>query len=59
LRSVPFREPTTVYQWVSFAFVWVALVLFSVDLCRAEKSNRPEKETDAESTRSEPPADSA
>ena len=54
-----FGESTTVYQWVSFAFVWVALVLFSVDLCRAEKSNRPEKETDAESTRPEPPADSA
>ncbi|MBR4835285.1 MAG: EamA family transporter RarD [Thermoguttaceae bacterium] len=34
-----FREPTTAYQWVSFAFVWVALALFSVDLCRAEKTN--------------------
>ncbi len=54
-----FGEPTTVYQWVSFAFVWVALVLFSVDLCRAEKSNRSENSADADATRPKPPADSA
>lgn len=31
-----FHESTTVYQWISFVLIWIALTIFTVDLLRSE-----------------------
>lgn len=35
-----FHESTTIYQWLSFSLVWIALTFFTIDLFRAERRER-------------------
>lgn len=39
-----FHEATTLYQWISFVLIWLALTFFTVDLFRSEKLERQRKE---------------
>lgn len=34
------HEKTTIYQWLSFALIWIALTFFTIDLFRHEKETR-------------------
>ena len=43
-----FHESTTTYQWISFALVWIALILFTVDLFRGEKRARADLAAEGE-----------
>lgn len=37
-----FHESTTIYQWISFIFIWIALTVFTIDIFREErKKSRP------------------
>ncbi len=38
------REATKSYQWISFALIWLALVVFTIDLFQGEKRARSAKE---------------